>query len=57
MEQKEKLFEQDLQIINIGLERFREAVIYQGKQAIQVEWRPPAGGNPRLQEILENLNS
>lgn len=57
MEQQEHLFEQELEIINIGLERFHEAVILQGKKAIQVEWRPPAGGNPRLQEILEKLNS
>lgn len=57
MEKQAKLFETDLQVINIGLDRFNEAVKDQGRNSIQVDWRPPAGGNQRLQEILEKLNS
>lgn len=57
MEKQAKLFETDLQVINIGLDRFNEAVKDQGRNSVQVDWRPPAGGNQRLQEILEKLNS
>lgn len=57
MEKENKLFETSLKVINIGLERFNDAVKEQGTASVQVEWRPPAGGNPRLQEILEILNS
>lgn len=42
-------------IINIGLERFGNSLIEQGAQVVQMEWRPPAGGNDRLWEILEKM--
>jgi FdrA protein len=41
--------------INIGLESFYESLISQGAQAIQVEWRPPAGGNERLAALLQKM--
>ncbi|MDX1383619.1 MAG: acyl-CoA synthetase FdrA [Thermoanaerobaculia bacterium] len=42
-------------IINIGLERFGYSLIEQGAEVVQMEWRPPAGGNDRLWEILEKM--
>jgi len=41
--------------INVGLEIFYESLIGQGARAVQVEWRPPAGGDERLQAILQKL--
>jgi len=41
--------------INIGLERFAEGVAAQGAEVVHVDWRPPAGGDARLGEILEKL--
>lgn len=55
--EKKTFFERELQTINIGLERFHEAVKEQGTKSMQVDWRPPANGDPRLQEILEKLNT
>ena len=43
--------------INVGLEGFYDSVILQGASAIHVEWRPPAGGDERLQSILEKMRS
>ena len=44
-----------LSAINIGLESFAENLIAQGASAIQVDWRPPAGGNEKLMGILERM--
>ena len=39
------LFEQDLQVINIGLASFAESIRQTGGQSIQLDWRPPAAGD------------
>ena len=56
MDKTQKLFAEKLQVVNIGLERFHEAVVKQETTSIHVEWRPPAGGKERLSEILDKLN-
>jgi FdrA protein len=46
---------QPLAAINVGLESFAESLLAQGAAAIQVDWRPPAGGNEQLMAILERM--
>ncbi|HET6822924.1 MAG TPA: acyl-CoA synthetase FdrA [Anaerolineales bacterium] len=46
---------QPLAAINIGLESFYESLTSQGAQAVQVDWRPPAGGNERLASLLAKM--
>ena len=41
--------------VNVGLESFYDSLIAQGSQAVQMDWRPPAGGNERLMAILEKM--
>jgi FdrA protein len=41
--------------INVGLESFTESIIAQGAEAIQVDWRPAAGGNEKLMATLERM--
>jgi FdrA protein len=41
--------------INVGLEVFAESLQAQGAEVVQVDWRPPAGGNERLMAILQRL--
>jgi FdrA protein len=41
--------------INVGLESFSENLTAQAAPVIQVDWRPPAGGNERLMAILERM--
>ncbi|MCA9972130.1 MAG: hypothetical protein KC425_18025, partial [Anaerolineales bacterium] len=44
-----------LAAINVGLESFAESIAAQGGTAVHVDWRPPAGGNERLMEILAKM--
>lgn len=41
--------------INVGLETFYDSLVDQGAQAVQVEWRPPAGGDERLMALLDRM--
>ena len=42
-------------VINIGLERFASDLAAQGGTVQHVQWAPPAGGDPRLAELLSKL--
>lgn len=46
---------QPLVAINVGLESFYDSLISQGAQAVQVEWRPPAGGNEKMASLLARM--
>jgi hypothetical protein len=50
------LSETELQVINLGLARFAETFEQQGLTYIQVDWRPPAGGDHSLAEMLAALD-
>lgn len=52
-----KLLEEPLQVVNIGLEGFAKELDQQGVKVIQVDWAPPAGGDPKLANILSKLGS
>lgn len=41
--------------INVGLAMFAESLRVQGVKVIQVDWVPPAGGDPQLAALLEEL--
>jgi FdrA protein len=41
--------------INVGLESFTDSLTEQGAPAIQVDWKPAAGNNERLANILERM--
>ena len=53
----QKLLSQPLQIVNIGLERFAQELRAQNISVTQVNWSPPAGGDPKLAELLSKLGS
>jgi FdrA protein len=44
-----------LEAINVGLESFAENLLAQETPTVHVEWRPPAGGNEKLANILERM--
>jgi FdrA protein len=46
---------QPVRVVNLGLEGFHQDLLAQGVESIQVDWRPPAGGNERLAAILERM--
>ncbi|MGH0051865.1 MAG: hypothetical protein ACQ5SW_00555 [Sphaerochaetaceae bacterium] len=51
----QKLFRSQLVVINIGPGLLGEAVKKQGADVIQVDWKPPAGGDKEMQDVLSLL--
>jgi FdrA protein len=51
----ERFSQTPLAAINVGLESFHDSLIAQGARAVQVDWRPPAGGNERLASLLAKM--
>jgi len=49
------LFKQELKVINIGLLSFKESLDEVGVKVIQVDWRPPAGGDQEVMDALKKL--
>ena len=50
-----KLFRSELVTVNVGPKLFATALEKQGYKAIQVEWKPMAGGDREMQKILDLL--
>ena len=50
-----ELFSGELKVINVGLEGFAESLEGLGVPVVQVDWRPPAGGDARLAGLLAKL--
>ena len=51
------LLEEPVKVINIGLEGFADELKQQGLETVQVDWTPPAGGDPKLADLLSKLGS
>jgi hypothetical protein len=50
-----RLFQEDLVVVNLGLEAFAEALRKEEVKVLQMNWRPPAGGDQRLIALLDRL--
>jgi len=46
---------QPLAAINIGVDSFTESLVAQAAEVIHVDWRPAAGGNEKLMDILARM--
>jgi hypothetical protein len=46
-----------LRVINVGLTRFAEDLASQDVEVVQVDWSPPAGGDPKLADLLSKLGN
>lgn len=57
MNQINQLFKKDLKVINMGLESFYKDLKAQNVEVIQMNWRPRAGGNPKMIQLLNRLNT
>jgi FdrA protein len=42
-------------VVNVGLGVFAESLRTQGVPVVEVDWQPPAGGDPELLTLLERL--
>ncbi|WP_423188495.1 DUF1116 domain-containing protein [Alkalibacterium sp. f15] len=56
MELKNDILNEELKIINIGTSTFKTDLDFQKVEAVQYDWRPPAGGNIELINALDFLN-
>jgi hypothetical protein len=54
-EKNNDLLHQPLVIINLGLESFAENMKKQGAEVVQVNWKPPAGGDTKMMDLLDQL--
>ncbi len=52
-----ELFRSGLSVVNMGLDGFAEDLARQGVRVVRVDWKPPAGGNRRIAEILLRLDA
>ena len=43
-------------LVNVGLEKFYNELKSQNVETVQVDWRPPAGGNKELINVLGILS-
>ncbi len=50
-----ELFNEELQVVNIGLVSFKEALEATDYAVVQVDWSPPAGGDERVLDALQRI--
>lgn len=50
-----KLFRSELVVVNVGPKLFAAALEKQNVRTVQVDWKPVAGGDREMQEILAVL--
>jgi FdrA protein len=51
------LLKQPVKVINIGLEGFAKELASQDVPVVHVQWSPPAGGDPKLADLLSKLGA
>ncbi|MEZ5934608.1 MAG: hypothetical protein R3F54_22235 [Alphaproteobacteria bacterium] len=49
------LLDRPIKIINVGLEGFAKELADRGVPVVQIQWSPPAGGDPKLADLLSKL--
>ena len=49
------IFNQEIRAVNMGLDIFRDALLAQGVEVVQVDWEVPAGGDEKIIEILKKM--
>lgn len=57
MSDVDDLLNSPLQVVNVGLERFAQDLESLAVPVVQVEWSPPAGGDPALAALLSKLGT
>jgi FdrA protein len=51
------LLSAEVKVVNVGLESFAQELAASGTPVIQVEWSPPAGGDPDLADLVAKLGA
>ncbi len=53
----DSLLEGPLKVVNVGLAGFAVELGQQGVEVVQVDWSPPADGDPKLADLLSKLGA
>lgn len=53
----EELLQSDIRVVNIGLWSFAHDLEDRNVPLVHIDWSPPAGGNPRITDLLAKLGS
>jgi hypothetical protein len=56
MQAQDSVLPETIRVINIGLASFAEDLRTAGVRVVDLDWRPPAGGNARLAALLADLD-
>jgi hypothetical protein len=51
-DETQSLFDGELCVVGLGLASFIDNLVRSGVRAVQVDWRPPAGGDPAIRAAL-----
>ena len=51
-----RLLSESTRIVNIGLREFADPLLRLGAQVVHYDWRPVAGGDPKLQALIDALS-
>jgi FdrA protein len=46
-----------LKVVNIGISTFADDLRSQAVEVVEVDWKPPAGGDAEMLRLLERLGS
>lgn len=52
-----QLLSEPVNVINVGLEGFATELKQQDVSVTHVEWSPPAGGDPKIADLLSKLGT
>ena len=55
--EKSSLLGGKVSVINIGLDKFASELADQDVPVIDVDWKPPASGNPKLAALLSKMGT
>ena len=50
-----RLFQEELQVLNVGLGSFADEIVQAGGKATKITWAPPGGGDPVVGKALARL--
>lgn len=50
-------FGKKIKVINLGIPSFAEDLKKQGIETVHTDWRPPAGGNKKVQALLAKVEN
>jgi len=51
------ILSQKLKVVNIGISTFGDDLRSQDVEVVDVDWKPPAGGDVEMSRLLERLGS